>query len=344
MLTMSARGMDIQNTHSGSWWNASQSGHGVIVEVLNEDTLAVYWFVYSPTGEPVFLLAVAGIDGSTASGPAYQYSGMRFGDFDPETVNEAIWGSLSIEFTGCDTARMSYASDVIHEGHAYGSGTIELARLTAIHGLHCHEKASTTGYWEVTWSDLAAAETHTGTAIADDSGLVTIRFPDNHLIGTLTRSGPANEELVLDARLDLGPLVFPRELRLVGQPTATGFRFTSGTDEFEFSPMPDRPTVTVSQAYLDGIWDGELEMIDGEVSWESWFIDAPLHNTLRMMIPSYGGNTIPLTVTIVPWPGETFSGHAFYWRDDAAGMEYMEVRWVWDDVILSDWTMERPIP
>jgi hypothetical protein len=346
MLTMSARGMDIQNSHSGSWWNASQSGHGLIVEVLDQDTLVVYWFVYSPTGEPAFLLLVADIDGSTASGPVYQYSGMRFGEFNPDTVNETVWGSMSIEFIDCDTARMSYTSDVIHASHAYGSGTIDLTRLTAIHGLHCFEgKQATTGYWEVTLSELSTGTDQSGTAIIDDGGLVTVELGReylDHLIGKVSRPAPG-EPWVLDGRLNYGD-GSSLELSLVGTPTNDGFRFASDAIEVEFSYMPDRPNVVVSQAYLDGTWDGDMEVIDGEFSWDSWFIDVLIHNTLQMTIPSYGGNTIPFTITSRPWPNETFNGHAFYWRDDAAGTEHMELRYTWGDYLLTSWTMERPIP
>ncbi len=337
---------DIQGAHSGSWWNSAQSGHGFSIEVLDNQTLVAYWFVYTPTGEPTFLLAVADIKGNSASGRVYRYEGMRFGEFDPDTLNEEAWGSMSIEFTGCDTARVDYSSDATHEGHAYGSGSIDLTRLTAIHGLHCLEgKQATTGYWEVTLSELTTGIDQIGTAIIDDGGLVTVELGReylDHLIGMVSRPAPG-EPWVLDGRLNYGDGSF-LELSLVGTQTDDGFRFTSDTIEVDFSSMPDRPNVVVSQAYLDGIWDGDTEMIDGVFSWDSWFIDIWIHNTLRMTVPSYGGNTIPFTITSVPWPNETFNGHAFYWRDDAAGMEYLELHWPWGELSLTSWTMERPIP
>lgn len=137
MLTANIWAMDIQGSHSGSWYNADQSGHGLSIEVLNEEKLIVYWFVYTPDGDPIFLVALADIDGDTAYGNLRQYSGMRFGEFDPETLSKEIWGTLSITFTGCDTATITYSSTVTHLGVPYGAGQIDLIRLTSIDGLNC---------------------------------------------------------------------------------------------------------------------------------------------------------------------------------------------------------------
>jgi hypothetical protein len=142
--------MDIQGSHSGSWYNADQSGHGLSIEVLDEENLAAYWFTYTPDGEPIFLVTLADIDGDTAHGTLHQYSGMRFGEFDTRTLSEETWGALSITFTSCDTATITYQSTATHLGVSYGSGQFDLVRLTSVDGLDCIEPQSLGKYGNYT--------------------------------------------------------------------------------------------------------------------------------------------------------------------------------------------------
>ena len=137
IFTANIWAMDIQGSHSGSWYNKDQSGHGFSFEVLDDNKMVVYWFVYTPDGEPTFLAALANIDGDTATGTLHQYSGMNFGEFDPATLKEEVWGTISITFTGCDTATVTYQSTATHNGIPYGMGQIDLVRLTSIDGLYC---------------------------------------------------------------------------------------------------------------------------------------------------------------------------------------------------------------
>jgi hypothetical protein len=337
--------------HSGAWYNAEQPGHGFSVEVISSERAVVYWYAFDPDGHPMWLYIDGTINGNIVHGKAYYLDGMVWGTFDPSTKNLHDWGTVEIEFSSCRKATVTWNS--LFPG--YGAGQLELERLTSICGQYCNDSMfSTTGYWEVDWSDLTSAASVKGAAIVDDRGLVTIQFPEAHLIGMLAPSQSSDQPMVLDARLDLGPWVDARELSLVGTPTENGFQFASETDSFEFNFRPDHPIVSVSQAYLDGAWTlraswsggqhWHVEMVDGEFTWQVLFIDALIDNTVQLMVPYYQGNVIPIVVTSVPWPNETFAGHAFYWKDAAVGMEYIEIRWVWDDVILVTYMMERPIP
>lgn len=139
VLVTDMHAMDIGNVHSGSWWNAAQSGHGISVEVLDNETMVIYWFDYNPDGSPTFLITVADIDGDTATGNTFCYSGMKFGEFDPAFLKEEVWGTTSITFFGCDEASMTYDSVMTYKGDPFGSGTIDLTRLTSIQSLECHE-------------------------------------------------------------------------------------------------------------------------------------------------------------------------------------------------------------
>lgn len=129
--------MNIRGSHSGSWYNPDQSGHGLSVQVLDSDTMVIYWFVYHPDGTPTFLTSLASIAGDTAAGNVFQYSGMRFGEFDPASIVKEHWGTLSLTFSGCDTALLSYDSTLSYKGVPFGSGDIEMTRLTSIDGMEC---------------------------------------------------------------------------------------------------------------------------------------------------------------------------------------------------------------
>ena len=142
--------MDIENTHSGSWYNTNQSGHGFNVEVLDDQTMVIYWHVYNPDGTPTFLVTVAEIDGDIASGIARTYSGMKFGEFDPQALKEEIWGTMSVQFTDCNTAQVHYDSDLSHDGVPFCSGTISVTRLTGVQGLDCRQQQSIAEYGNYT--------------------------------------------------------------------------------------------------------------------------------------------------------------------------------------------------
>jgi hypothetical protein len=61
-------------------------------------------------------------------------SGTDFGPtFDPEDVDRPPWGRAVFRFDGCNSGSMSYESP--REG--YGSGELEMTRLTQLWGLEC---------------------------------------------------------------------------------------------------------------------------------------------------------------------------------------------------------------
>lgn len=127
----------ISGYDSGSWFNQQQSGHGLKIEVVSDKKLVIYWYTYHPDGTPMWIISESVIDGDTATGDAFYYSGMRFGAFDPATLTWQRWGTLSIRFLGCFNARLSYASDLSHAGVPFGASEIELERLSVLKGQQC---------------------------------------------------------------------------------------------------------------------------------------------------------------------------------------------------------------
>lgn len=137
---------DIRPHHSGAWYNHDQAGHGLSIQVLDDERTIAFWFAYTPAGSPMFLLIDGTNDGHTVTGNAYYHEGMIWNQFDPATLNSEVWGEVSIEFLGCNSAVLTWSSS--KEG--YGDGQIELERLSYVAGLGCDDVATElTGEWQV---------------------------------------------------------------------------------------------------------------------------------------------------------------------------------------------------
>lgn len=121
---------------SGTWYNAAQNGHGVSIEVIDERRAIAFWYVYDPNGQPIHLYVDGLINGRTISGTAYRASGMRFGRFDPATLNLDIWGQVDLDVLSCHSVRMRYTGNG-PAGAGYGSGEITLGRLSQLRDLPC---------------------------------------------------------------------------------------------------------------------------------------------------------------------------------------------------------------
>jgi len=127
---------------SGNWFDPSHDGEGWFIEILNDSQALVYWFTYTPpaVGEPAAQAWVGGIgeiNGSSIVVPAAATeitTGPAFGsDFDPEQVVRRRWGQFVLSFADCGHGVMHYQSDDLD----YGSGSLELVRLSSIGGLDC---------------------------------------------------------------------------------------------------------------------------------------------------------------------------------------------------------------
>jgi len=136
MFSGSVWAMNVADNYSGSWYDPDQSGHGLSIEAVDEERLVIYWYTYHPDGTPMWLITEADLDGDVARGNAFYHDGMPFGTFDPSALNRELWGTVSIRFLNCFTARLSYESDIGHEGVPYGTGEINLVRLTLPSGQH----------------------------------------------------------------------------------------------------------------------------------------------------------------------------------------------------------------
>jgi hypothetical protein len=131
-----AKVTDIGAFMSGSWFDPAHDGEGWLIEVLSDELALVYWFTYDSNGNQAWFVGVGSIDGKTITieNVLIPRGTVFGGDFDPAGVLLDAWGTITIVFDGCDSGTLSYVS-VIPE---FVSGTLELARITAIPGLGCN--------------------------------------------------------------------------------------------------------------------------------------------------------------------------------------------------------------
>ena len=119
---------------SGPWYNPTQSGHGLSVELIDGgESAIVIWNVYTPGGEPLNLYVETAVDGRRLDGQAYAPRGMRFGRFDPSELALPSWGRVWLDFSSCDRATLNWAST----DASYGAGSMPIERLARLDGLEC---------------------------------------------------------------------------------------------------------------------------------------------------------------------------------------------------------------
>jgi hypothetical protein len=117
---------------SGSWFNPARSGEGLMLELVDDDrpTAVVSYYTYAAdgSGDQVWLIGAGPLAGDTAIADLDITQGTEFGpDFDAEAVERTPWGQVRIRFLSDREAVLEY--DATLEG--YGSGSVELQRLTA---------------------------------------------------------------------------------------------------------------------------------------------------------------------------------------------------------------------
>jgi hypothetical protein len=91
---------------TGTWWNASRSGEGILLEVgyINGSLfMFASFYTYGTDGEQVWLTAqMSSQDGTTANVNVFMPTGGQWGDaFDPADVTATAWGTGTFTFPTC---------------------------------------------------------------------------------------------------------------------------------------------------------------------------------------------------------------------------------------------------
>lgn len=129
---------------TGQWYDPEQSGHGLLLEVVPDaasggNRLVAFWFTYAPLGEvdapqQAWLLGVGPIDGDIAIVDTSITSGASWiPNFNHDDVVFDSWGTMAFTFTDCNHGRVDFDSGL----PGYGSGHMDLVRLTQPTGLTC---------------------------------------------------------------------------------------------------------------------------------------------------------------------------------------------------------------
>jgi hypothetical protein len=122
---------------SGSWYDPAQSGHGLMLEVIDRGLTVVTWYTFDPNGQPLWLAGAGRVQGSVLEVPVQTVSGGRFPPlFDPNAVQRQAWGTLRIEFAGCDEATLRWTPSAA----GYAAGSMPLKRLSTIQGARCNSE------------------------------------------------------------------------------------------------------------------------------------------------------------------------------------------------------------
>ena len=120
---------------TGVWFDPAQSGHGLFIEVLSDNRLYAAWFTFNPSGSSqAWFAGVGTYSGNTATiANVEQPTGGRWiPNFDPAQVVANHWGTLTFTFTDCNHGKVDFDSVA-----GYGTGSMDLTRLTLPVGLSC---------------------------------------------------------------------------------------------------------------------------------------------------------------------------------------------------------------
>lgn len=130
-------GGKIDKNTTGSWYNPSQSGHGLSVEVVSQHDLLANWYVFDKDGNPMWLVASGHYHGNEAWLDAYTADGPGAGfppNFNASRVESEYWGDLYLRFSDCRNGMIEW-SPIRSTG--LNDGNMPLTRLTLPVGLAC---------------------------------------------------------------------------------------------------------------------------------------------------------------------------------------------------------------
>ncbi len=140
LLAFSANAnIQLQPGVSGAWI-AGASGQGIFVNIArvnDQPNFVVTWYGYL-NGEQMWLVGSQPFDYGieTLTIPMQITSGAGWDtNFVESDVIRTDWGTVTIDFTDCNIGTMQYSSNDSN----YGTGSVQLTRLTFTDGLSCHE-------------------------------------------------------------------------------------------------------------------------------------------------------------------------------------------------------------
>jgi len=120
---------------TGAWYDPSQSGHGLFIQVLSDSRFYASWFAFNPAGTAQAWFTVTGTysaNAATVTEMQMPIGGRWMPNFDPNQIVRNFWGSLNFVFSDCNHGTVNFNSVA-----GYGTGSMNLTRLTQPAGLTC---------------------------------------------------------------------------------------------------------------------------------------------------------------------------------------------------------------
>lgn len=142
MWLMAGAAQALERNVSGMWWDPARDGEGLVVDLIDESSAVVYWFTYDTRGNQLWLVGTGNIVANRIEvGQMLRPSGGVFGvDFDPDEVALDPWGEVTLTFPACKQATIEYDGP-----SGFGSGSIDLERLTGVAGASCQSPSADPG-------------------------------------------------------------------------------------------------------------------------------------------------------------------------------------------------------
>jgi hypothetical protein len=161
-ISVSAQVQEVTQHMSGSWYNSQQEGHGISLEILDNNRAVFYWYIYNPDGTPTFLIALGEVQGNLVLATAYHQTGMHWGTWLPGDVVQDVWGNITLDFEGCNQMTLSYSSTHGRTDIPFGDGYIPMMRLTSVDQTQCQQTRAANiyrGYLELDGDDTSLGAT-----------------------------------------------------------------------------------------------------------------------------------------------------------------------------------------
>lgn len=127
----------IRNHHSGVWYNPEQDGHGLNINVLDDQRMVIFWYTYDNNGNQLWLVGSGSFENDVATLDVVSTRDALFPpNFDADDVERADWGTFEISFEGCDQAQFQWNPNA---GTGFTAGSMPMTRLARNAGLACDE-------------------------------------------------------------------------------------------------------------------------------------------------------------------------------------------------------------
>ncbi len=147
LYTAASQPLPISGYLTGTWYDSAHSGEGIQTEIGEVGTagaqrfVSVSWYTYDSTGTPYWLVGsgLINIGDQTATVTLAYTSGGGFAGNFGSTATKALWGTIVLDFTDCNTMNFVYQTTGvgIPDTVPTGNGSKTWQRLTQVNGLTC---------------------------------------------------------------------------------------------------------------------------------------------------------------------------------------------------------------